>query len=1043
MCVLCVLCVLRLQLCVGVAAGCETTRPYHTTSVFADCIITNTCLHSISFAIYMLPSFLGILHPQKHCCIFFCKCQVPTFSYALTRTSTLALCKVVVAVVAFVLVNMPEPSIPKVLSEEEDDNLNGLDSPRDLKEADAPIWGSSDPNRDNEGAEDDDNSGSESEEENDFGELHVWANDENRAIHQNVTKLQQKRETLAKKLDSNEKRVAVLEQHLKQVQQEAKNTERLNNAKEDELKSENHLRSLAERQIGRLEQEIKTYKNKSESLEDDLNTVQSDIFAAHEQIGKLQLDHQFNAEGFERWQNAVNQKAEDAEALEKYTRADEALIKELLRKQEQLTIEMNEAKRLVDNEVTETQAKQIELEKLGEQFRKVHAERGQLVRQWQESLDTMARRDEEIQRAGIEYGNVMQENAEKDQQRIQHADRLEMQRKDNKEKAAKILIKERQLAQIRATNADMKKKKADLEADMRILKSELQKAAESLEQRRVGNTNSANLVKEKMERLDSARERLQKVKMKLEKFKDASDNVEAVAKVHEDIVRQEEANLEKQHKNLDVLKERMFKVSQELFKLRKVESNLTAEISGAQAASRNLNDRIQRLDAKALRQQEHVYMAEFEIQQLERKVARASGVRSDEEKKAMNAQIETLKANLEQVQAENKMLAAQRKKLENELKKSDRLIVTLSADHEKINADITELTLRNSQAEKEMAAMLTDLEDRMITFDTAKLEIKKLKERLSSKADEVYGLENREFQLRMSMDERRREIQVHMDVQKAEIKAAEDERHQMAVRQNEQRQRLAAIRAKFDAIAAAPAVDENGQPITQAYYVIKAVQRKEELQRKGDILDAKIRTAEKETRALEKTLRHLTAKNEQFRQGFHAVDANSDMMFQYKSLEEQAKSATENLFSKRKQLHRLQHDIEDLQERLSAIQGQHQQALNRREQLANALEMVKREYEDEAAKAKATRDRVMRHSDDHRASRNADPTEPTLDEKRLRAIAVRENTQNVLFTLKELINECPEVETLLLTELKKANLSLQDRPPSAVSVASSIDSPRD
>lgn len=925
--------------------------------------------------------------------------------------------------------NMPEPTIPKVL--DDDDELPEAEGRQ-------PIWGSSVGNElDEEGSDEE-----QEVEENDYGELHVWANDENRELHKLVTKLQQKREALTSKLALNETRVKNLEQHLKQVQQEAKNTERLNAAKQEELRTEDHLRALSERATGRLEHEIKGYKAKMEQQEDDLNAVQSDIFAAHEQIKKLQLENQFNSEGFERWQAAVNQKAEDAEALDKYTRADEALIKELLLTQEKLTVEKNKAKRAVEDEVTETQAKQIELEKLGEQFRNMHAERGELVRQWQDSLATLAGRDEEIQRAGVEYGRVMEENAGKEQVRVQHAYRLEMQRKDNKDKAAKILVKERELVKIRAANSDIKQKKSDLEADMRILKSELQKAAEALEQDRVNNINLTTLEKERAAKLDTARERLQKVKQRLQKFKDASDNVEAMAKVHEDIVKQEEENLEKQHKSLDLLKEKMFKISQELFKLRKTESNLTAEISGSQAASRNLNDRIARLDAKALRQQEHVYMAEFEIQQLERKVARASGVRSDEEKKAMNAQIETLKGELEQVQAENKMLSQQRKKLENELKKSERLTTTLTAQSEKINADITELTLRNSQAEKEMTALLTELEDRMITFDTAKLEIKKLKERLSTKADEVYGLENREFQLRMSMDERRREIGVHIDVQKAEIKTAEEERHQMAVRNNEQQQRLAAIRAKFDATAAAPQIDENGQPVTQAYYVIKAVQKKEELQRKGDILDAKIRTAEKETRALEKTLRHLNLKNEQFRKGFHSVDDNSDLMFQYKSLEEQVKSATDNLFSKRKQLHRMQHDIEDLQERLEAVQGQHRRALNRREQLKDALDMVEREYRDEADKAARTKERVMRHSDQHRATRNADPTEPTLDEKRLRALAIRENTQNVLFTLKELINECPEVETLLTKELKRANLALQDRPPSAVSVAESTNSPR-
>ena len=62
-----------------------------------------------------------------------------------------------------------------------------------------------------------------------------------------------------------------------------------------------------------------------------------------------------------------------------------------------------------------------------------------------------------------------------------------------------------------------------------------------------------------------------------------------------------------------------------------------AEISGAQASAKNLNHKIHTLDQESLRQQELVYNAEFQIQQMERKVARAGGERSDEEKIALNA----------------------------------------------------------------------------------------------------------------------------------------------------------------------------------------------------------------------------------------------------------------------------------------------------------------------------------------------------------------------------------------------------------------------
>lgn len=47
----------------------------------------------------------------------------------------------------------------------------------------------------------------------------------------------------------------------------------------------------------------------------------------------------------------------------------------------------------------------------------------------------------------------------------------------------------------------------------------------------------------------------------------------------------------------------------------------------------------------------------------------------------------------------------------------------------------------------------------------------------------------------------------------------------------------------------------------QAYYVIKAAQEREELQREGDILDGRIQTAEREVQGLEATLAKLNLVN--------------------------------------------------------------------------------------------------------------------------------------------------------------------------------------
>ena len=97
---------------------------------------------------------------------------------------------------------------------------------------------------------------------------------------------------------------------------------------------------------------------------------------------------------------AAKQKEEDNLALQKYTRADEAKIREMTQQIEKATLAEADSKNVLELEVTETQSKQIELDKTAEEFRRLHKERQELVRQWQESIETMRRRDDDIRRAG-------------------------------------------------------------------------------------------------------------------------------------------------------------------------------------------------------------------------------------------------------------------------------------------------------------------------------------------------------------------------------------------------------------------------------------------------------------------------------------------------------------------------------------------------------------------------------------------------------------------------------------------------------------------
>lgn len=113
--------------------------------------------------------------------------------------------------------------------------------------------------------------------------------------------------------------------------------------------------------------------------------------------------------------------------------------------------------------------------------------------------------------------------------------------------------------------------------------------------------------------------------------------------------------------------------------------------------------------------------------------------------------------------------------------------------------------------------------------------MKRLRDILALHADEVFSLENRRFQLKMSMEERRQEVEVHRDGLRAELRAARDDVHRLTLELKERALRVEKLQAKYEILAAktrgAGELDENGEPRSQAYYVIKAAQEREELQR--------------------------------------------------------------------------------------------------------------------------------------------------------------------------------------------------------------------
>jgi len=303
----------------------------------------------------------------------------------------------------------------------------------------------------------------------------------------------------------------------------------------------------------------------------------------------------------------------------------------------------------------------------------------------------------------------------------------------------------------------------------------------------------------------------------------------------------------------------------------------------------------------------------------------------------------------------------------------------------------------------------------------------------------VYNLENRKHQLEMSMQEREKEISVHKDVLKAEHKAAEEERHKIAVELSERLNKVKNLKIKYEALVQKKQTSDGPDDIndhSQAYYVIKAAQEREELQRKGDELNAKIIQSEKELKALDNTLNHLKNRNSDFRDGFLNKGMTNKDVDQKEALEQQMNAASENFFKQKKDFQNKTKEYEEDLRRYNELQNRLTYITQKKNETDFQLKKLIEELKEQDQK-KARAERSL--NDKKKVLRDMNKT---IQEDSVENIQINYDIEkNLTKTLQSgifiLVSEYPELKEILEPMLRDRNLPMPEKAPSAIDVASS------
>ncbi|XP_063477819.1 coiled-coil domain-containing protein 39 isoform X3 [Symphalangus syndactylus] len=784
------------------------------------------------------------------------------------------------------------------------------------------------------------------------------ANEENKILEDQLSKLKDERASLQDELRESEERINSMASHFKNVKQELSITQSLCKARERETESEEHFKAIAHRELGRVKDEIQRLENEMASILERKSDKENGIFKATQKLDGLKCQMNWDQQALEAWLEESAHKDSDALTLQKYAQQDDNKIRALTLQLERLTLECNQKRKILDSELTETISAQLELDKAAQDFRKIHNERQELIKQWENTIEQMQKRDGDIDNCAL-------------------------------------------LDSLKAT---VNRTSSDLEA----LRKNISKMKKDIH--------------EETARLQKTKNHNEIIQTKLKEITEKTMSVEEKATNLEDIVKEEEKDVKEVDVQLNLIKGVLFKKAQELQTETMKEKAVLSEIEGTRSSLKHLNHQLQKLDFETLKQQEIMYSQDFHIQQVERRMSRLKGEINSEEKQALEAKIIELKKSLEEKKSTYGLLETQIKKLHNDLYFIKKSHSKNSDEKQSLMTKINELNLFIDRSEKELNKAKAFKQDLMIEDNLLKLEVKRTREMLHSKAEEVLSLEKRKQQLYTAMEERTEEIKVHKTMLASQIRYVDQERENISTEFHERLSKIEKLKNRYEILTVVMLPPEGEEEKTQAYYVIKAAQEKEELQREGDCLDAKINKAEKEIYALENTLQVLNSCNNNYKQSFKKVTPSSDEYELKIQLEEQKRAVDEKYRYKQRQIRELQEDIQSMENTLDVIEHL---ANNVKEKLSEKQAysfQLSKETEEQKPKLERVTKQCAKLTKEIRLLK--DTKDETLEEQDIKLREMKQFHKVIDEVLVGIIEENTEIHIILQTYFQQSGLEL-------------------
>nr|CAD7404354.1 unnamed protein product [Timema cristinae] len=724
------------------------------------------------------------------------------------------------------------------------------------------------------------------------------ADNENKALENKVEWAAKCKINYTARLEEITDRVNALTKHMKNVIQEHQQNQSLLTAHFSQVQTEDHLLRLSQSEEDHLRQDLCRINKAFAHLGERHNSLQNDIFKHTEKLEQLKVNVKWDKNALLAWEEEMARGEEDNYVIVRAFQEDDSRAKELELKRERLQQEVMSRKQLLERVVREVCMLEHVLDRTSKLFRKVHQERQDMITQWEGSVRVLHQRDSDIHNTVKEI-NIIRTNVRAREEELREQKQFyDNEVNNNKEINLQIAHVSHTAAKLRDELARLKAMVTELNNELKVVQRTMCTLGNQLSSQRAKNKQINETILSKKERVESLINQNNILKDRLTMVDSESASATDRVRQLEEMLQVEEKTVHLLDMDIGRLHESLFRAQQVLFNLRKEEEVQLIKIKGCELAKNQIHSHATNLDKEVNRQKEIIYNLDYSAQRIESRIAHLSGNINIDEKEAHLKKIAELEEDMER-----------------------RMSSGLASDMEELarlkNKRQDQMLLMNG-GEKQLKVSQCQSQDRQVEENLLKLRVNQASAAISKEGDKVYTLERHRLEMEAAMKERQVEIATLRDVMLIKKRGLCEERSKLIAEITERN--------------------------------LKSAQEKYMLQEEGDALDAKIRRAEKEIKAMENTLVVVNATNDTYKKSLAIVDEDSPEYQEKAELESQYYAAIEKLRYLRTQLSEINNDVKGMEESQSEMVRTDEELL---------AELHKKEQEQEDLRA-GTRDQQMK-----------------------------------------------------------------------------------